>query len=274
MERARAWCFTLNNYVEDDFAAVALLGAQYTVYGKEVGESETPHLQGYVYFKTLKSMKQLKKIMPKAHWEVRRGSHVQARDYCKKEKKFVEFGHEPEKNGGDKVEERMAKNKRLRDTPLGELVETGELNILDVKRLKQAKDILANEGSPYVADGVRGVWIHGPPGTGKTHSARSMFGDVFYIKPQNKWFDGYQGESVIVLDDLDKGGACLGHYLKIWADKWACTGEVKGGTVPLRHDKFVVTSNYRPCDLWVDDDEMLRAIERRFEMKEMLIKYT
>lgn len=42
----------------------------------------------------------------------------------------------------------------------------------------------------------------------------------------------------------------LGHYLKIWADKWACTGEVKGGTVPLCHHRFVVTSNYTIAELF------------------------
>lgn len=45
-----------------------------------------------------------------------------------------------------------------------------------------------------------------------------------------------------MLEDLDD--ACLGHYLKIWADKWECTGEVKGDTIPLLHEKFVITSNF------------------------------
>lgn len=45
------------------------------------------------------------------------------------------------------------------------------------------------------------------------------------------------------MDDLDfEGGDKLGHYLKIWADKWACTGETKGGTIPLNHHRFIVTS--------------------------------
>lgn len=273
MSRSRAWCFTLNNYEEPDYAAIALLGAQYTIYGKEIGESGTPHLQGYVYFKTARTLASLKKKLPRAHWEVRKGSHGQASEYCRKDGDVVEYGVPPEKDGGDTISQRMEKNKRLRDTLLSELVDSGELNILDVKRLKQSRDILANEGLPFVADGVRGVWIHGPPGTGKTHYARSEYGETFFVKAQNKWFDGYQGEPVIVLDDLDKFGACLGHYMKIWADKWSCTGEVKGGTVPLRHEKFVVTSNYTPAELWPEDDEMRKAIERRFEMKEMLIKY-
>jgi len=123
---------------------------------------------------------------------------------------------------------------------------------------------LDQEKPLYEADGVRGIWIYGPPGTGKTHMARA-YGDV-YLKAQNKWFDGYIGQKTIVLDDLDKGGACLGHYLKIWADKWSCTGEIKGGTVNLQHDYFVVTSNYHPEELWEEDRSMLDAILRRFDL--------
>lgn len=271
MERVRAWVFTLNNYEEEDEGRIALMGAQYTVYGKEIGESGTKHLQGYMYFSNKKSMKQLKKGLPKAHWEPRRGSHEQAREYCVKDGVVTEYGTPPEKNGGDKMSERAAKNKRLREATLNELVDNGELCIMDVKRLKQARDILNQEGTDYVAPNVRGIWVYGPPGTGKTHYARSL-DDAFYIKAQNKWFDGYTREKTIVLDDLDKGGACLGHYLKIWADKWACTGEIKGGTVNLVHERFVVTSNYLPEELWPEDEEMRRAIERRFEIKKMLIK--
>jgi len=70
-------------------------------------------------------------------------------------------------------------------------------------------------------DDVRGLWYVGPPGTGKTTFARTEWGSV-YIKAQNKWFDNYKGEETIVLDDLDSD--CLAHYIKIWADKWPCTG--------------------------------------------------
>lgn len=66
------------------------------------------------------------------------------------------------------------------------------------------------------------------------------------------------------MDDLDTG--ILSHYLKIWADKWKCTGEIKGGTVALNYKRFIVTSNYTPAELWgKPEEETLRlAICRRF----------
>lgn len=106
---------------------------------------------------------------------------------------------------------------------------------------------------------------------GKSHHARVLAGKSVYLKPQSKWWDGYEGQETVILDDLDFGGLC--HYLKIWSDKWACPGEVKGGTVPLLYKKFIVTSNYTPEQLFTEKEEDAPAVRRRFKFINMLVPF-
>lgn len=261
--RARGWCFTVNNFTSEEVEALrASEGHTYLVFGREVGEKGTPHLQGYVYYPTLKSLKQMKSLQARAHWERQRGTPEQAALYCKKDNDFEEFGVVPVQRRLDPVE----RNKRLRDEPLSDLVESGELSMFSVPTIKRARTILAQEATAYQHDAVRGVWYWGPPGTGKSHKARTENPDAF-IKAQSKWWDGYTGQHVVILDDLDTPD--YGHLMKIWADKWACTGEIKGGTVHLCHRKFIVTSNYHPSKLWEHQPVMAAAITRRFDIIHM-----
>ncbi len=72
----------------------------------------------------------------------------------------------------------------------------------------------------------------------------------------------------MLLDDHDN--PCLGHFLKIWCDKYAATGEVKGGTIPLLHRNFVVTSNQSIEDLYsAEKPDTIAAIKRRFKVIHM-----
>lgn len=98
--RAKHWCFTLNNYTPEDVDRIDSLEetVDYLIYGKEVGESGTPHLQGFVSFKNRVRRSTAVARLGQAHFTVARNVD-QAIEYCKKEGDFKEFGNRPKGPG-------------------------------------------------------------------------------------------------------------------------------------------------------------------------------
>lgn len=94
---SKNWCFTLNNYDDDDIQRInALVTTEpkvtYLIYGKEVGESGTPHLQGVVSCKQKLRLLQIKNIIGgNPHLECARNINA-AIIYCKKDGDWEEFG--------------------------------------------------------------------------------------------------------------------------------------------------------------------------------------
>lgn len=85
----RNWCFTLNNPADHgcDITEGQLPvhpKERYVVWQLEAGENGTPHYQGYIELTAGVRLGSLKKWLPTAHFEGRKGTRDQARDYCTK----------------------------------------------------------------------------------------------------------------------------------------------------------------------------------------------
>lgn len=69
----RKWCFTYNNYRDEDVAQLEQtfleMGAQSFVFQEEIGKNKVRHLQGCVLWKNARYFNSMKRILPKAHWE-------------------------------------------------------------------------------------------------------------------------------------------------------------------------------------------------------------
>jgi len=90
------WCFTLNNWTEIQYSSIVLLLEEHCnkyVVGKEVGEEGTPHLQGFLQFKTKKRPKGLFNI-PAIHWKkmYKDSTPLYNYEYCNKDGDFISKG--------------------------------------------------------------------------------------------------------------------------------------------------------------------------------------
>lgn len=251
----------MNNYPSTEL--VDSVECRYVVYGKEVGESGTPHLQGFICFPSLKSLKQVIKLLPGCHVEA--AIDVQAAiTYCMKEGDYTERGTKPETRA-----EQGAKEKRRWDE-IHAAAEEGRFEDIDPEiRVKFDCNLERIRGRALkrrkLADTeTKHQWYCGPSGTGKSRKAREENPDA-YLKMCNKWWDGYSDQRVVVLEDFDRAHSVLCHHLKIWGDRYPFPAEVKGGGAVIRPEQIIVTSNYHPKDIWTDPSD-LEPILRRFHV--------
>jgi len=264
--QAKRWCFTINNSTpKDEEIDKSLL--TYMIIGREVGQEGTPHLQGYVIMEKKTTLVGMKKLFPRAHLEVAKGSPEQNKIYCSKDGKFQEFGVFPKSTTVNATLKRKAnyelalqkaKQQRLYEIDPGVLIR-------HMSSLKQ----IARDHPPNLEtnDELCGVWFFGPPGCGKSRTARWLYPDA-YPKPCNKWWDGYQNQPYVIIDDFDRNHVVLGHHLKIWADHYPFIAEQKGHSITIRPRVLCITSNYHPAWIFTEDKTLYEAIKRRFIIKE------
>jgi len=112
--RCRRWCFTLNNYTEADkhilHTCFTRLASGFII-GEEVGESGTPHLQGYAEFRNPMALSALKGIISRTHWEKCKGNRESNIVYCSKEGNVFANTFPPLPDPESTVEERILKRK-------------------------------------------------------------------------------------------------------------------------------------------------------------------
>jgi len=87
-----------------------------------------------------------------------------------------------------------------------------------------------------------------------------------YLKDLNKWWDGYDQEDNVVIDEIAPEHAV---YMTSFIKKWLIAGisaELKGSRAIIRPKKVIVTSNYSIEQVFAQYPIDLDAIKRRFEV--------
>lgn len=278
--KSRNWCWTLNNYSEDEIkhiAAYATLNPKmYIIYGKEVGDGTsdvplgTPHLQGFSHYPSCQAHTALHKMAPRCSPSImyEKSNPVSCITYCSKGGDVTTFGTAPV----TQQEVNKALQRRFID-----LAHEGKFDmILEEQPGKYVQQY--NTMHKMAVDKITkppslttkcGVWIYGETGCGKTWAARNNYG-TYYSKMCNKWWDGFQNEDCVIVEDMDPSHSKMAHHIKIWMDEWSFLGEVKGSACQIRPKKVIVTSQYTIAEVFHDQGERaIEAITRRCEVIHM-----
>jgi len=269
MSRNRNFCFTFNNY--PDTSLVDNLVCKYIAYSKEVAPTTgTPHLQGYVSFANAKTVDQVRRIMPGCHISIMIGSLTQNDVYCSKSALLTHRGEKPISN------DNKGRAEQLRWQRARDLAKQGKIDEIDadiyVRYYGTLKNIRKDHALKPQPRDVRCYWIYGTTGTGKSHAVESAFPSCYKKSMDDlKWFDGYQGEEEVYLEDIDKYQVKWGGLLKRLADRWPMQASVKGTMAYIRPSVILVTSNYRIEDIW-NDPQTVDPLLRRFKQVEKLTK--
>lgn len=286
---AKYWCWTLNNYNDEELEALAsaLSTCTYYVYGKEVGQEGTPHLQGYMELPnragmlTCREMFTNKGIRP-PHLEVRRGSSKQAIIYCKKDGDFVEVG-EPNGQGKrsdlDEVVAAISDGASLhslwKDFPVPMIRYSGGIT----KLFNQISPTLAVPAPLYTLEDYPALWrlslaeigqmgsksiiLWGSSGVGKTSFARAALPTALIVSHMDDLLsfnpDIHEG---IIFDDMDFRHLPRTSQIHLFDRDLPRSIHCRYATalIPARTKKIFTTNEHEGCIALTSDPAIRRRI--------------
>jgi len=272
MSRSYNWCFTIN--AENQFGLIEewKLSAKFKFicYGEEIAPTTGhKHLQGFCGLKNAKTVSSMVKAYPGPHWESMRGRIEQNEKYCAKEGNYHKWGDVPQFN----VQNGLDEKERWED--IWTKAKAGQIESIEpMIRLKHYNTIsrISSHYNPRPRrlhpDEFKAYWIYGPTRTGKSKCVWDKYEDHpdgFYIKSaNNKWWDRYNGEGVVYLEDFPGDGKYLSYYIKTWVDVYPFHAEFKGGSRYARPHTIIVTSNFSLSAVFESTGEDYAAIKARF----------
>jgi len=280
------WCFTLNNPTLSDiigFSGDDEKWSSHLIYifaALEQGESGTSHYQGYLELNRHKDLAWIKRCLPRAHLEKRKGTARQALEYCMKD-----IASDVQATIATSTTDNLLDVILMQDDSenlppyiIWHTKDTSSACILaQVQKPKTRKEVLSEmktmieagksdreladfDFSTFVAC-YRGldryrlitstarnhptevIVIQGPTGTGKTRWALENNPSAYW-KQASKWWCGYADHECVVMDEF-YGWIPFNTLLRI-CDRYPTMVETKGGQVNFTAKRIVITTNWLP----------------------------
>lgn len=236
------FCFTINNFTVQDKQYISNAYkdcvASYYIYGHEIGENGTPHLQGFIQFTKPTTLTKAKLYLPRAHLEPRKGSVKEAIEYCKKDGDFFFQGLHTRQ--GERSDLTESTNMIVQGMSIADVVKRCPVQY--VKYYKGLERLM----NFYIPDRTEPPIVNvyfGDTGCGKTRRAVQEFAGHDYYKwdPQcGQWFDGYIGQKYVIFDEF-RGQLPFGMMLSL-LDRYTCKVQYKGGMIKFVATHIIITS--------------------------------
>lgn len=267
-QRFRNVCFTDFDITEEHRNTVhAYDKASYVITGLETCPTTgKQHLQGYAELSAKVSLTTLKKLMPQAHFEERKGTANEAIEYCKKEGSFHITGNIKEPGKRSDIADIRSHLKNG----------SGMAAIIETTTSYQAL-AFAVKALPFYEQKRNWVptvhWFWGPSGTGKTMMAvaEATGGHPRWHmqKASSRWWQGYDAEPAVIIDEVRAGSALNFVELLALLDRYPHTIECKGGSRQFLAREIWLTSPFHPAEMYNrGEEEVYQLLRRITEIRE------
>lgn len=266
LKRYRNIVFTVNNWSEDEYND--LLSNEifkYVIIGKEISKEGTPHLQCYGEFHRQEYFNTIKKMNSRMHFEPRRGTQVQAIDYCKKDNQWIDRGDR--KIQGQRTDLLLVRESIMQGESMRSILLQNEINASQLRVVDRYFSYL--EPKKRIKPSVH--WYYGETGTGKSKAAMAISSDdETYIKDHTKWWDGIDNHETVVLDDFRASQMKFSDLLRLldW-NPYRC--EIKGGFRWLKCKNIVITTPRSPAETYPNMNEDIKQLERRIDVAKLFL---
>lgn len=287
---SKTWEFTLNNPTTGEEEFLKELGSEvsYLGYGAEEGENGTPHFQGRIIFRRSYRLAQLKKLLPRAHWEKTLAS--QDNLYIKKciaeGREFVEVDNRnPGKRNDLEALIPLCREGKFADAANADPKTFAKFEQF-LRRVNAIKNVSTAPRDPSKPPEV--FWLWGPAGVGKTRAVwqrecelqknsdefKSFGVPSLWMSGSNlTYFEGYENQDAVLIDDFRPDMCTLTTLLRM-TDRYPLRVNVKHSSREWNPQRIYVTAPCGPRDFFPKysdlgaADQLLRRLTKCIEVKE------
>lgn len=228
----------------------------YLVYGDEVcPDTGKQHYQTFFQLKTPQTFEWLKEMLPKTHLEARKGpvydprciddlqeEHWGAMDYCMKDGSFVQEGQVKDRPGQG---HRSDIDVFMEDAKVNDARTMCAVHSTEMKRYHRAFEYVRTV-FPKTRDVPTGIhWLFGETGVGKSSYVKQTYPGFYWKDPVQPWWQGYEGEETVFVDELTPEGLPVSTLLNIGNDG-VCRVPTKGGYASFTAKRLFIATNLAP----------------------------